>query len=126
MDGYHVSKGTRLILNISKIQKDPRIWSNPIKFQSERFLTTHTDLDPRGKYFEFIPPFGANRKACPRMTSGLQMLHLTLANFLQVFDFSTASNAHIDMHESLGLTNMKSTPLEVLISLRLSSCNLYN
>ena len=60
------------------------------------------------------------------MTFGLQMLHLTLANFLQVFDFSTASNAQIDMHESLGLTNMKSTPLEVLISPRLSSCNLYN
>ena len=121
LGGYYVSKGTRLILNLSKIQKDSRIWSNPIEFRPERFLTTH---DPRGKHFEFIP-FGAGRRACPGMTFALQMLHLTLASFLQAFDFSTPSNVHVDMHESFELTNIKSTPLEVLISPRLSSCSLY-
>ncbi|KAL6317976.1 hypothetical protein AAG906_031027 [Vitis piasezkii] len=81
LGGYHVSKGTRLILNLSKIQKDPRIWMSPTEFQPERFLTTHKDLDPRGKHFEFIP-FGAGRRACPGIAFALQMLHLTLANFL--------------------------------------------
>ncbi|XP_034674166.1 cytochrome P450 CYP82D47-like isoform X1 [Vitis riparia] len=119
LGGYHVSKGTRLILNLSKIQKDPRIWMSPTEFQPERFLTTHKDLDPRGKHFEFIP-FGAGRRACPGIAFALQMLHLTLANFLQAFNFSTPSNAQVDMCESLGLTNMKSTPLEVLISPRMS------
>lgn len=125
LGGYHVSKGTRLIMNLSKIQKDPRIWSNPTEFQPERFLTTHKDVDPRGKHFEFIP-FGAGRRACPGITFGLQILHLTLASFLHAFEFSTPSNEQVDMRESLGLTNMKSTPLEVLISPRLSSCSLYN
>ncbi|KAJ9674580.1 hypothetical protein PVL29_023865 [Vitis rotundifolia] len=119
LGGYHVSKGTRLILNLSKIQKDPRIWLGPTEFQPERFLTTHKDLDPRGKYFEFIP-FGIGRRACTGIAFALQMLHLTLANFLQAFDFSTPSNALVDMRESLGLTNMKSTPIEVLISPRMS------
>ena len=39
--GYHVPKGTRLITNLWKIQTDPRIWSEPLKFMPERFLTTH-------------------------------------------------------------------------------------
>ena len=125
LGGYHVSKGTRLIMNLSKIQKDPRIWSNPTEFQPERFLTTHKDVDPRGKHFEFIP-FGASQRVCPGITFGLQILHLTLASFLHAFEFSTPSNEQVDMQESLGLTNMKSTPLEVLISPRLSSCSLYN
>ena len=124
LGGYHVPKGTRLILNLSKIQKDPRIWSNPTEFQPERFLTTHKNIDPRGLHFELIP-FGAGRRACPGTAFGLQMLHLTLASFLHAFDFSTSSNEPIDMRESLGLTNMKFAPLEVLIFPRLSSCSLY-
>ena len=91
LGGYHVSKGTRLIMNLSKIQKNPRIWSNPTEFQPERFLTTHKDVDPRGKHFEFIP-FGAGRRVCPGITFDLQILHLTLASFLHAFEFSTPSN----------------------------------
>ncbi|MBA0595480.1 hypothetical protein Gorai_012348, partial [Gossypium raimondii] len=55
----------------------------------ERFLTTHKDLDVgRGEYFELIP-FDFGRKGY----FGLQMVHLTLASFLQAFDISTSSNA---------------------------------
>lgn len=122
--GHYVSKGARLIINLSKIQKDPRIWSNPTEFEPERFLTTHKDLDPRGTHFEFIP-FGGGRRACPGIAFALQTLHLTLASFLHAFDFSIPSNAGVDMHETFGLTNAKTNPLQVLISPRLSSCSLY-
>ena len=91
LGGYHVSKGTRLIMNLSKIQKDPGIWSNPTEFQPEWFLITHKDDDPWGKHFEFIP-FGAGRRACPGITFGLQILPLTLVSFLHAFEFSTPSN----------------------------------
>ncbi|MBA0808118.1 hypothetical protein Gohar_023879 [Gossypium harknessii] len=66
-----------------------------LKFKLERFLTTHKDLDVgRGEYFELIP-FDFGRKGY----FGLQMVHLTLASFLQAFDISTPSNAVIDMME---------------------------
>jgi cytochrome P450 len=116
--GYHVPKGTRLITNLWKIQTDPRIWSDPLKFKPERFLTTHKDVDFGGKNFEFIP-FGGGRRACPGASFGILMVQLALANFLHMYEISTSSNTQVDMTESFGLTNIKATPLEVLITPRL-------
>ena len=47
------------------------------------------------------------------------MVHLALASFLHMYDISTPSNVKVDMTESFGLTNLKATPLEVLITPRL-------
>ena len=47
------------------------------------------------------------------------MVHLALASFLHMYDISTPSNVKVDMTESSGLTNLKATPLEVLITPRL-------
>ena len=116
--GYHVPKGTRLIPNLWKIQTDHHKWSDPLNFKPERFLTTHKDVDFKGQNFEFIP-FGSGRRICPRASFGVQMVHLALASFLHMYDMSTPSNVKVDMTESFGLTNLKATPLEVLITPRL-------
>ena len=71
---YDVRKGTRLILNLWKIHTDPNVWSNPLEFKPERFLTTHKDVDVRGNHFELLP-FGSGRRKCPRISYGLQMVH---------------------------------------------------
>ncbi|KAL7175526.1 hypothetical protein ACSBR2_029178 [Camellia fascicularis] len=121
--GYHVPKGTRLILNAWKLQRDPNIWSESSEFKPERFLTTHKDVDVKGQHFELIP-FGAGRRMCPGLAFGNQMLHLVLARLLHGFEFLPASNALVDMSASVGMTNTKASPLEVLINPRLSP-NLY-
>ncbi len=120
--GYHVPRGTRLITNTWKIQTDPRVWSDPLKFDPERFLTTHKHVDVKGigQHFELIP-FGSGRRACPGASFALQMVHLALASFLHMYEISAPSNAPIDMSERFGLTNIKATPLEVLVTPRLSS-----
>ncbi|CAB4303115.1 unnamed protein product [Prunus armeniaca] len=46
--GYQVPKGTWLLVNLWKIQTDPRVWDDPMEFKLERFLTTHKDVDVRG------------------------------------------------------------------------------
>uniref|UniRef100_A0A5B7C514 Cytochrome P450 CYP82D47-like n=1 Tax=Davidia involucrata TaxID=16924 RepID=A0A5B7C514_DAVIN len=121
--GYHVPKGTRLMPNLWKLHRDPRIWPEPSEFRPERFLMTHKEVDLKGHHFELIP-FGAGRRVCPGITFGLQMLHLVLASLLHGFEISTPADAPVDMTESAGLTNMKATPLEVLVAPRLSP-NLY-
>ena len=118
ISGYHVPKGTRLIPNLWKIQTDHHKWSDPLKFKPERFLTTHKDIDFNGQNFEFIP-FGSGRRICPGASFGVQMVHLALASFLHMYDISTPLNVKVDMTESFGLTNLKATPLEVLITPRL-------
>ncbi|XP_019454573.1 PREDICTED: cytochrome P450 82A3-like isoform X2 [Lupinus angustifolius] len=123
IDGYQIQKGTRLITNLWKIHTDPSIWSDPLEFKPERFLTTHKDVDVRGHDFELIP-FGSGRRICPGISFALHTIHLALARFLQSFEISKTSDEPIDMTEIFGLTNMKATPLEVLIKPRLTS-NLY-
>lgn len=116
--GYLVPRGTQLLVNAWKLHRDPRIWENPCEFRPERFLTSHGSIDVRGQQFEYVP-FGSGRRLCPGISSGLQMLHLTLSRLLQGFSFSTAMNAQVDMSEGLGLTLPKATPLEVVLAPRL-------
>ncbi|KAF6143964.1 hypothetical protein GIB67_017572 [Kingdonia uniflora] len=115
--GYHVPAGTRLIVNLWKIQRDPSLWSNPTEFQPERFLETNIDIGLNGQHFELFP-FGSGRRVCPGTSFALQVVHLTLANLIHGFELR-APNGPVDMTESAGLTNMKATPLEVLIKARL-------
>ncbi|XP_068323574.1 cytochrome P450 CYP82D47-like [Pyrus communis] len=117
--GYHIRKGTRLTMNLWKLQTDPKNWPNPFEFKPERFLTTHKKVDVKGQHFELIP-FGSGRRACPGLAFGLQATLLTLAGFLHAFDVLTLKNAPVDMTGSVGLTNMKLAPLNVLVKPRLS------
>ncbi|KAG6626676.1 cytochrome P450 CYP82D47-like [Carya illinoinensis] len=119
--GYHIPAGTRLLVNLSKIHKDPQVWSDPAEFHPERFLTTHKDIDFKGQHFELIP-FGSGRRICPGISFALQVIQLTLANFLHAFDITTVpEDEPIDMTEEFGLTAMKATPLEVHLTPRLPS-----
>ncbi|KAJ4846717.1 hypothetical protein Tsubulata_050694 [Turnera subulata] len=116
--GYHIPAGTRLLVNIWKIHRDPRVWSGPGEFLPERFLTTHKDLDFRGQDFEFIP-FGGGRRMCPGISFAHQVLQLTLATLLHGFDFATAHGGPVDMIESTGLTNLRATRLDLVLNPRL-------
>ncbi|GAV64243.1 p450 domain-containing protein, partial [Cephalotus follicularis] len=118
LNGYHIPKGTGLLVNLSKIQRDPRVWTDPCEFQPERFLTTHKHIDVRGHNFELIP-FGAGRRICPGISYALQVLHLTLASLLHGFEITTLSDELVDMTEGAGLTSLKINPLEVLFTPRL-------
>ncbi|GJR43350.1 cytochrome P450 CYP82D47-like protein [Tanacetum coccineum] len=107
--GYNVPKGTRLFVNLWKIHRDPNVWSDANEFRPERFLTNQKDV---------VVFFG--RRMCPGISFALQSLHLTLASLLQQYVVKKPSDEPIDMSESFGLTNMKSMPLEVLLTPRLS------
>ncbi|XP_031097489.1 cytochrome P450 82A3-like [Ipomoea triloba] len=120
INGYHIQKGTRLIPNLAKIHRDPKVWVEPNEFRPERFLTTHKDIDIRGNHFEMIP-FGSGRRMCPGITLGLRILHLTLASLIQSFDMKRPSIEPIDMTQSPGLSSPKATPLHVLLTPRLAS-----
>ncbi|XP_021283758.1 cytochrome P450 CYP82D47-like [Herrania umbratica] len=118
VSGYYIPAGTRLLINLYKIYRDPHVWPDPCEFQPARFLTTHKDFDVKGQNFELIP-FGSGRRMCPGVSFGLQVLELTLANLLQGFELGTPLDEPVDMGEAIGLTNLKVSPLEVLITPRL-------
>ncbi|CAI0558614.1 unnamed protein product [Linum tenue] len=117
--GHHIPKGTRLFINLYKIQRDPRVWVEPDEFRPDRFLTTHKDVDVKGQDFELIP-FSSGRRMCPGVLFALQVMQLTLAMLLQGFDFRTAGDGgRVDMEEGGGFICERARPLEVLLSPRL-------
>ncbi|PWA57966.1 cytochrome P450 monooxygenase [Artemisia annua] len=119
VSGYNIPKGTRLLINLWKLQHDPNSWSDPDEFKLERFMTTQKDIDVKGKHFELLP-FGSGRRICPGVFFALQALCLTSATLIQQFKPEKPSDEPIDMSESSGLTTSKATPLEVLLYPRVS------
>ncbi|XP_022137230.1 cytochrome P450 CYP82D47-like [Momordica charantia] len=85
--GYHIPAGTRLLVNLRKLQKDPLVWEDPCEFRPERFLTNQKDVDVRGQNLQLIP-FGSGRRVCAGISFALQVMHLTLANLLHEFEIS--------------------------------------
>nr|ASW21051.1 cytochrome P450 CYP82D1.2 [Scutellaria baicalensis] len=114
--GYHIQKGTFLIVNLWKLHRDPRVWSDDaLEFKPQRFFDKKVEV--KGQDFELMP-FGGGRRMCPGSNLGMHMVHFVLANILQAFDITTGST--VDMTESVGLTNMKATPLDAILTPRLS------
>jgi cytochrome P450 len=118
--GYFIPAHTRVMINVWKIQRDETKWANPDEFQPERYFTTHKDMDVRGQSYEYLA-FGTGRRSCAGVSMALQMVHLALASFLQAFNVSKPSKEDVDMTESVGLTNLKESALEVLITPRLDA-----
>ncbi|XP_047321760.1 xanthotoxin 5-hydroxylase CYP82C4-like [Impatiens glandulifera] len=117
--GFDIPNGTRLMVNVWKMHRDPSVWSEPLEFKPERFLVQEKNIDLRGKNFELLP-FGSGRRLCPGITFSQQIMHLGLARLIQGFELDTTDGLKVDMTESPGLTVPKATPLEVLLIPRLS------
>ncbi|KAF6172572.1 hypothetical protein GIB67_007085 [Kingdonia uniflora] len=117
--GFNVTAGTRVMVNAWKIQRDPRVWSDPLEFRPERFLTSHVDVNVRGQHFELIP-FGSGRRSCPGITFALQVMQLTIARLIHGFEMTTPADMPVDMTpQNAGVTMSRETPLEVLFAPRL-------
>eukprot|EP01018_Ginkgo_biloba_P016465 Gb_41033 [translate_table: standard] len=112
--GYHIPPGTRLLVNVWAIHRDPTVWEKPLEFQPERFIS-----EPTGQDFEFIP-FGSGRRACAGLSLGLSIVQLSLARLLQSFDWSAPNgNTALDMTENFRVAFLKAAPLEAVIKPRL-------
>ncbi|GAB4824546.1 hypothetical protein Ancab_040307 [Ancistrocladus abbreviatus] len=90
--GYHIPKGTTLLINMWKIHRDPCIWTKSDKFMPERFLTSHGTYDAGKYYFQCIS-FGLGRRSCPGMPLAQQVVHLTMACLLQGFNLSRCASS---------------------------------
>ncbi|OVA00959.1 Cytochrome P450 [Macleaya cordata] len=123
--GFHVEGGTRLLVNVWKLQRDPNVWTNPTEFRPERFLSEKVNVDVGGQHFELLP-FGAGRRVCPGVSFAIQFMHLILARLIHGYELGTQNDVDVDLTESTeGHVNHKASPLDLLITPRLHS-ELYN
>ncbi|KAG6544121.1 hypothetical protein Mapa_014433 [Marchantia paleacea] len=118
-EGYDIPKNTRIIINLYAISHDPQIWEDPLTFNPDRFLSSYIDV--KGFNFELLP-FGAGRRKCPGMTSGLLTVSLMMAHLLHACDFSLPegmSPEDVNVEEAHGLTVHRRDPVHVRITHRL-------
>ena len=58
---------------------------------------------------------------CPGVSFALQVMQLTLAALLHGFEIKTLSDQPVDMSGTIGLTDLKALPLDVILPPRLAS-----
>ncbi|EYU32401.1 hypothetical protein ABFS82_13G047500 [Erythranthe guttata] len=117
---YDISKGTRVVINVWAIGRDPILWENPEKFYPERFLRNNNlnSVDFFRGQFELIP-FGGGRRGCPGGAFAMGIVELVLANVVLNFEFELPGGVRredLDMCEGDGLTIHRKFPLKVVAS----------
>ncbi|XP_031093014.1 trimethyltridecatetraene synthase-like [Ipomoea triloba] len=117
--GYDIPEGTRILVSVWTIGRDPTLWDNPNEFIPDRFIGK--DIDVKGCDYELLP-FGAGRRMCPGYSLGLKVIQASLANLLQGFNWRLPNDVtpeKLNMEEIFGLSTPKKIPLAVAIEPRL-------
>ena len=127
--GYDVPRGARTFINVWAIQRDPKIWENPLEFRPERFLSEdganngHSFNPSNSKYVYF--PFGAGRRICPGIPLAETLVIHILASFLHMFDWKVPEGSKLDMSDKFGIVVKKRDTLIAVPTPRLSNAKLY-
>ncbi|KAF5480779.1 hypothetical protein F2P56_001495 [Juglans regia] len=119
VNGFHIPRKSRVMINVWAIGRDPSVWSDAEKFFPERFVGSNIDL--RGRDFQLIP-FGAGRRGCPGMELGLTVVRLVIAQLVHCFDWVLPKNilpTELDMTEVFGVTVPRAKHLLAIPTYRL-------
>lgn len=116
VQGYHIPKNTRVLINTYALGRNPKVWERPTEFWPERFLEENVELSD-GELR--IVPFGAGRRGCPGATLGSSVVLLGLARLIQGFDWTVPKNmTKLDLTEAYGVMVL-AHPLHALATPRL-------
>ncbi|KAJ1289838.1 hypothetical protein BS78_02G195600 [Paspalum vaginatum] len=117
--GYDIPAGTRVLVSVWSIGRDPELWEAPEEFMPERFLGSK--LDVKGQDYELLP-FGSGRRMCPGYSLGLKVIQVSLANLLHGFGWSIPdgmTKEELNMEEIFGLSTPRKFPLEAVVEPKL-------
>lgn len=115
INGCFIPKGSKLLVNVWAIARDPGTWAHPLEFRPDRFMPggDKAHVDVRGNHFDVIP-FGAGRRICAGMSLGIRVVHILTATLLHAFDWELPQGKTpemLNMDEVYGLALRRAEPL---------------
>lgn len=117
--GHDIPAGTRVLVSVWSIGRDPALWDKPEEFAPERFLGSRIDV--KGQDYELLP-FGSGRRMCPGYSLGLKVIQVSLANLLHGFAWRLpdgVTKEELSMEEIFGLSTPRKSPLEAVVEPKL-------
>ena len=92
--GYYVPKGCNLVLSQWLVHRHPAFWTNPERFEPERFSTERAAGRPRYAFF----PFGGGPRMCIGNFFALTEAQIVLATVAQKYRLRVLADAPVEPH----------------------------
>ncbi|MBA0571159.1 hypothetical protein Golob_004748 [Gossypium lobatum] len=119
LGGYDIPTDANLEIYLPGIGDDPKIWSDPEKFDPDRFYLGKEDGDITGVKGVKMMPFGVGRRICPGLGMATVHVHLMLARMVQEFEWSAyPANSKVDFSGKLEFTVVMKNALKATIKPR--------
>ncbi|CAL9228176.1 unnamed protein product [Arabidopsis halleri] len=112
--GYDVPRDTMVMVNAWAIHRDPDLWTEPERFNPERFNGGEGEKDD----VRMLIAFGSGRRICPGVGLAHKIVTLALGSLIQCFDWRKVNEQEIDMSEGPGMAMRMMVPLRALCKTR--------
>ncbi|KAJ7661015.1 cytochrome P450 [Mycena rosella] len=97
-EGFLLPKGALVQANVVGITRDPAIYPNPHVFDPTRFMASETkQVQPNPEY-----TFGWGRRICPGRLMALEVLFITYAQVLAVYNISKGTENGVPVQPDVG------------------------
>nr|XP_016438025.1 PREDICTED: cytochrome P450 77A2 [Nicotiana tabacum] len=120
LGGYDIPTDANVEIFLPGISDDPKLWSEPEKFNPDRFFLGKEEADITGVTGVKMIPFGMGRRICPGLNMATVHVSLMLARLVQEFEWSVyPENTKVDFSEKLEFTVVMKNTLRAKIKPRM-------
>lgn len=88
LGGYDIPSDCNVEIYLPAVANNPKVWSDPERFDPDRFISGGEDADMTGVKEVKMMPFGVGRRICPGLGLATVHVHLMLARMVQEFEWS--------------------------------------